>query len=63
MADVLVVASKVKAALKKKNLRTSAELIDALSAKVAGMLDEASKRAVEAKRQTVRAEDLDGSSN
>jgi histone H3/H4 len=61
MADVLVVASKVKAYVKEKTeLRTSAEVIDRLSAEVASMLDEAAVKAKAANRKTLMVEDFSG---
>jgi len=58
MAEILVVTSRVKDVLKAKNLRTSAEFIETLSTKVAALIDAAAAKAVEAKRATVRSEDL-----
>lgn len=58
MADILVVTSKVKAAVKQKDFRTSADFIEALSARVQVMIDEAVAKAKDAKRKTVMSEDL-----
>lgn len=54
----LVVGSKVKEAIKAKGCHTSGELIDALDAKVATLLDEACKRCQANKRSTVKSQDL-----
>lgn len=56
--EVLVVASKVKAYVKKKGLRTSGDAVDAVSDKVYVLLDEAIKRAKGNKRGTVKAQDV-----
>ena len=58
MADkeVLVVASKVKAYIKSKQMMTSSDAIAALSDKVCVILDEAVARAN--RRSTVKAQDL-----
>lgn len=58
MASVLVVTSKVKAYAKKLGLRTSGEVIDALSKKVEAIVKEASTKALEAKRKTILVDDL-----
>jgi histone H3/H4 len=58
MAEVLVVTSKVKALVKAKDLRTSADFIDALSKKVEALVEAAVPKAVSAGRKTVQAEDL-----
>lgn len=60
MADkeVLVVASKVKAYVKSKQMQTSAEAITALSDKVCVILDDAVVRAKANRRSTVKAQDL-----
>lgn len=58
MADVLVVGSKVKGYVKGKGLNSSGDLAEALSAKVAALLDEAAARAQSNGRKTVRPEDL-----
>lgn len=56
--EVLVVASKVRAHLKSKNVKMSGELIGELNKKVMWLLDEASKRTQGNKRSTVKAQDL-----
>jgi len=56
--EVLVVASKVKAYLKSKDLRCSADVMDALSDKVKELLDAASEGAIAGKRVTVKARDI-----
>lgn len=58
MADVLVVTSKVKAVVKTGDLRTSADYIDAISARVEALTKQAMKNAVAAGRKTVQQEDL-----
>ena len=60
MADkeVLVVASKVKAYIKNKNMMTSSDAIAALSDKVCAILDEAAARAKANRRSTVKPQDL-----
>ncbi len=58
MADVLVVASKVKEFIKAKGCHTSAESIQALSKKVECLLSDATKRCKENRRSTVKASDL-----
>ncbi len=58
MADVLVVASKVKDYIKNKGCMTSSELADALSKKVEKILDEAIERTKGNKRSTVKGIDL-----
>ena len=54
----LVVGSKVKGYLKAKGMKSSGEIVDALNAVVAGVLDKASERAKANNRSTVRAQDL-----
>ena len=56
--EVLVVASKVRAYLKGKNVKMSSELIGALNAKVKTMLDDAARRAQGNKRATVKTQDV-----
>jgi hypothetical protein len=56
--ETLVVGSKVKALIKAKKGKTSGDLLEALSCKVACMLECAVKRAQENKRTTVRPCDL-----
>ncbi len=56
--EVLVVGSKVKNYMREKEVKTSGDLVEALSEKVYAMLDEAVTRAKENKRSTVRPCDL-----
>ena len=56
--DILVVASKVKDYIKGKGGQTAAEVIEALSKKVACSLDKAINRAKENGRVTIKAYDL-----
>jgi hypothetical protein len=56
--DVLCVGSKVKAYIKSKKLKCSGDLIEALSEKVYGVLDNAMARTGGNKRSTVRPVDL-----
>ena len=56
--DVLVVASKVKAYIKSKNMMTSSDAIATLSDKVCAILDEAAARAKANRRSTVKPQDL-----
>jgi histone H3/H4 len=56
--DPLVVGSKVKALIKSKKCLTSGELLGALTAKVAEVLEKACERAKKNGRSTVRAHDL-----
>lgn len=60
MADkeVLVVASKVKAYVKSKQMMTSSDSIATLSDKVCAILDEAIGRAKANRRSTVKPQDL-----
>ena len=58
MAEMLVVGSKVKAFVKGKGLNMSGSLAEALSSKVAALLEEAAKRTAANGRKTMRAEDL-----
>jgi histone H3/H4 len=58
VSDILVVTSKVKALAKAKNIRTSDEFVTALSAEVQRMVEESIIKAVDAKRKTLKAEDL-----
>ncbi len=60
MADkeVLVVASKVKAYIKSKQMKTSSDAITALSDKVCVILDDAVARAKANRRSTVKPRDL-----
>ena len=56
--DPLVVGSKVKAFIKSKKCLTSGELLGALTAKVASILEAATVRTKKNGRSTVRAHDL-----
>ena len=56
--EVLVVASKVKAYMKSKNMNTSADAIASLSDKVYMLLDEASSRTKANGRKTVKPQDV-----
>lgn len=59
MAETLVIVSKVKKLVKDAGLRTGGDYVDALSAKIAGMI-QASVQKVQAdgKKKTLSAEDL-----
>ncbi|MBP7844099.1 MAG: hypothetical protein KA116_04740 [Proteobacteria bacterium] len=62
MAEVLVVASKVKSYIKEKGeCNTSGETITALSAVLEKVIDDAIKTAKEQGRKTVMARDVQGS--
>jgi histone H3/H4 len=54
----MVVSSQIKAYLKSKGMRTSKELLEALSAGIQEQLDAATMKALLDKRKTVRPEDL-----
>jgi hypothetical protein len=56
--EVLVVASKVKAYVKGKDMNTSADAINALSARIYEMLDSATDRTTSNGRKTLKAYDL-----
>lgn len=56
--EILVVASKVRAYLKGRGVKMSAELIGALSGKVKSLLDGAATRAQANKRATVKPQDV-----
>jgi hypothetical protein len=56
--EVLVVASKVKAYIKSKQMMTSSDAIAALSDKVYSMLDGAIARTKANRRSTVKPQDL-----
>ena len=56
--ECLVVASKIKAYIKSKDMMTSAEAIDAISEEVYELLDDAVGRAQANRRSTVKAQDL-----
>ena len=58
MADVMVVASKVRAHLKSKNVKMSGDLPEALNKVVMMHLDKAADRAKGNKRATVKPYDL-----
>jgi len=58
MAEVLVVASKVKDAIKAEGCNTAGDAVDALSVKVAKMIKDAASRAKENGRKTVRGLDF-----
>jgi histone H3/H4 len=58
MAEILVVTSKVKEAIKAEDCNTASDAVDALSAKVSKMVKEAAARAKENGRKTVRACDF-----
>ena len=63
MAEVLVVASKVKDAIKAEDCNTAGDAVDAISAEVAKMIKKAAARAKENGRKTVRACDFQIQSN
>lgn len=56
--EVLIVASKVKAYVKSKNMNTSSDAIDAISACVYQLLDAATARTAENGRKTLKPYDL-----
>lgn len=56
--ESLVVASKVKAYIKEKNMMTSADAIEAISDKVYCMLDAAITRTKANRRSTVKPQDV-----
>jgi histone H3/H4 len=56
--DVLVVASKVKAYMKSKNMNTSADAITCLSNKLYSILDEATNRTRANGRKTIKPQDV-----
>ena len=56
--ESLVVASKVKAYIKSKQMMTSSDALEALSEKVYCMLDVAIARTQANRRSTVKAQDL-----
>ena len=59
MAEILVIASKIKKAVKKADLRTGKDYIEALSAKVDSMIKAAvAKVKAEGKKKTLGAEDV-----
>ena len=56
--EVLVVASKVKAYIKKKGCMTSSDAVGALNEKVYALLDAAAARTKANRRSTVKPQDL-----
>ncbi len=56
--DILVVQSKIKEYIKKKGCQTAATAIEAISQKVAGLLNEAVERAKANNRATVKDRDI-----
>ena len=56
--DVLVVASKIKAYIKSKNMMTSSDALEAISDRVYCMLDAAIGRTKANRRSTVKPQDL-----
>lgn len=58
MAEMLVVASKVKGLVKKKGLRTSKEFLEELSKRVANLVTSSIEKAKEDNRGTVKDRDL-----
>jgi hypothetical protein len=56
--ESLIVASKVKAYIKSKQMMTSSDALEALSNKVYDMLDAAIARTQANRRSTVKAQDL-----
>ena len=58
MTDILVVASKVKEAVKKYDMNTAGDFTEGLSVNVADMIKTAADRAKGNGRKTVRAADL-----
>lgn len=56
--EVLIVASKVKAYIKSKNLNTASESIEAISERVYEMIDAAANRTESNGRKTLKAQDL-----
>jgi len=59
MAEILVVASKVKKVIKEQGLRTSPDYLDALSKKVEEMVKASTEKVkAEGKKKTLGAEDL-----
>ncbi|MDD4250925.1 MAG: hypothetical protein PHX27_01900 [Candidatus ainarchaeum sp.] len=58
MAEILVVTSKVKEAIKTQGCNTASDAVDALSAKVNQMVKDAAERAKANGRKTVRGIDF-----
>ena len=56
--DVLVVASKIKAYIKSKNMMTSSDALEAISDRVYCMPDAAIERTKANRRSTVKPQDL-----
>lgn len=56
--EVVVVTSKVKGYIKSKGFMSSSDVVEALNAKIHGLLDEAMGRTAANKRSTVRGTDL-----
>lgn len=56
--SILVVASKVRAYLKSKDVKVSGELVDALNKKVLHLLSDAAERTKANKRSTVKPQDV-----
>ena len=56
--EMLLVSSKVKAALKDKGCNTSSDALDGLNGWVQWLIEQASKRAVANGRKTVRSHDF-----
>lgn len=56
--ESLIVASKVRAYVKSKNMMTSSQALEAISDTVYGTLDAAIARAQANRRSTVKAQDL-----
>jgi hypothetical protein len=56
--EVLVIASKMKDAIRKHNCNVSSDVVDALSAKVHSMIAEAAGRCKDNGRKTVRGYDF-----
>jgi hypothetical protein len=56
--EALIVASKVKAYIKSKNMMTASDSLEAVSNNVYSMLDAAIARAKANRRSTVRPQDL-----
>lgn len=57
MSDMLIVASKVRAYLKSKDVKMSGELPEAINKKLQEVLDGAASRAKANKRSTVKPQD------
>jgi len=56
--DSLIVASKVKAYIKSKQMMTASDMLEALSEHIYSVLDAAAARAKANRRSTVRTQDL-----